>query len=156
MLADSFNGAEAVRQACSSVYIDALMTPIPQAVGDIETRLAGSDLFLRRVGIPARDEPIEGAVSHDHLVNVIERMVRPAPPGTWLVAAADCLGAKDAPLVRMFDLAVADLFPQEDNRRFIPAHAPPPLSLQWHDTPGFAIASDSTINGVEAEPSRRG
>ena len=27
---------------------------------------------------------------------------------------------------------------------------------EWHDTPGFAIASDSTINGVEAEPSRRG
>jgi hypothetical protein len=127
LLADSFNGAEAVRQACSSVYADFLMKSRPDETATLKLRLENSKLFLSRVdGPPAAPPPPPDP--DNPFAELVDLLVDPARP--WFDKGTGGAGPETDPLRDGFDDAVEDLFPTEGTRRFIPAHAPPPLPLQ--------------------------
>jgi hypothetical protein len=127
LLAGGINGAEAVRQACSSVYVDWLMKTKPEDVASVATRLSNSDLFLARVdGPPPNPAPMPDA--DNPLRELVDLLVDPARP--WFDKGNGGAGPETAPLREGFARVVEDLFPAEESRRFVPAHMPPPLPMQ--------------------------
>ncbi|WP_315724809.1 MULTISPECIES: hypothetical protein [unclassified Bradyrhizobium] len=130
VLAGQFNGAEAVRQACGVIYVDALLRKKwPDKVSDLEQLLVKSDLF--------HDRLLANDLSGNPLGEVLKILTNPARN---LIDGADL----DRWTTPMFADVVAELFAEKPANRFVPTAAPLPLPLQI--TVDQSTASLDTFN----------